>query len=77
MKNISREIAHPAYPYCPQHNRLLPHPVVGWLTPAYPEKLPTVQVRCDRCKVEERSCPSSVRVNTRGMSSDRHKDKKA
>ena len=53
MKEIYREIAHPGYPYCPTHNRLFPHPVVGWLTPAYPEKLPTFQVKCDRCEAEE------------------------
>jgi hypothetical protein len=44
MKAIYREIAHPASPYCPRHTRLLPHPVVGWLTPAYPEKLPGFSV---------------------------------
>ena len=55
MKEIYREIAHPAYPYCPTHNRLCPHPVVSWLTSAYPEKLPTFQAMCDRCTAEERA----------------------
>jgi hypothetical protein len=55
MQNMYRESAHPAYPSCPRHNRLCPHPVVGWLTPAYPEQLPTFHVRGDRCKAEEQA----------------------
>src|SRR5262245_42020671 len=62
----SREIAQAPYPYCTQHNRLFPHPVVGWLTPASADKLHTVPARCDRCKVEEQSgvilCYPSARL---------------
>jgi hypothetical protein len=37
------------FPYCKEHNRLFPHPVVGWLTPVHPEQLDTFQALCDFC----------------------------
>jgi len=55
MKQIYREISHPAFPYCKKHNRLFPHYSVGWLTPIYPEKLETFQAECDICKAEKSS----------------------
>jgi hypothetical protein len=50
MKEIYRDVAHPAFPYCQRHNRLFPHYTVGWLTPVYPEKLKTFPAVCDVCK---------------------------
>jgi hypothetical protein len=50
MKEIYRDIAHPAFAYCQKHNRLFAHYTVGWLTPAYPERLITFQALCDICK---------------------------
>jgi hypothetical protein len=35
--------------YCAEHNRLFPHPFVGWLTPHRIAGLPLVPARCDRC----------------------------
>jgi len=52
MKEVYRDIAHPAFPYCKRHNRLFPHATVGWLTPARPEELPTFPALCDGCKKE-------------------------
>jgi len=50
MKTIYREVSHPAFPYCQQHNRLFAHYTVGWLTPAHPEQLHTYEALCDICK---------------------------
>jgi hypothetical protein len=50
MKTIYREVAHPAFPYCRQHNRFFPHDTVGWLPPARPEALSTFQALCDICQ---------------------------
>jgi hypothetical protein len=50
MKDVYRDIAHHAFPYCKTHNRLFPHYTVGWLTPARPEELITFQALCDVCK---------------------------
>jgi hypothetical protein len=52
MKQIYRDIAHPAFPYCKKHNRIFAHYTVGWLTPARPEELITFQALCDVCKKE-------------------------
>ena len=35
--------------YCATHNRLFPHPFVGWLTPHRIAGLALVPARCDRC----------------------------
>ena len=35
--------------YCATHNRLFPHPFVGWLTPHRITGLALVPARCDRC----------------------------
>jgi hypothetical protein len=58
MKHIYRETAHPAFPYCQQHNRLFAHYTVGWLTPARPEALHTFQALCDVCKAEAKHFPA-------------------
>jgi hypothetical protein len=50
MKEVYRDISHPAFPYCKTHNRLFPHYTVGWLTPARPEELHVFQALCDLCK---------------------------
>jgi len=34
---------------CATHNRLFPHPFVGWLTPHRITGLALVPARCDRC----------------------------
>ena len=44
--------AHGNFPYCKTHNRLFPHPIVGWLTPAKPEDIQTFQALCDLCRHE-------------------------
>ena len=35
--------------YCATHNRLFPHPFVGWRTPHRIAGLALVPARCDRC----------------------------
>jgi hypothetical protein len=50
MKEVYRNISHPAFPYCKKHNRLFPHYSVGWLTPGRPEELHIFQALCDICK---------------------------
>jgi hypothetical protein len=64
MKAVYRDIAHPAFPYCKQHNRLFPHYTVGWLTPARPEELHVFQALCDVCKGDARcsTVPSMLAV---------------
>jgi hypothetical protein len=52
MKQVYRDIAHPAFPYCRKHNRLFPHWSVGWLTPASTQDLHTFQAQCDVCRKE-------------------------
>jgi hypothetical protein len=52
MKEIYRDTARPAFPYCQKHNRLFAHYTVGWLTPAYPDKLHTFPAQCDICRAE-------------------------
>ena len=39
----------PGMTYCAEHNRLFPHPFVGWLTPHRITGLALVPARCDRC----------------------------
>ena len=55
MRNVSpqRDISHHAMPYCPTHNRLSPHPCVGWLTPASVEGLAVIPARCPSCIKEQ------------------------
>jgi hypothetical protein len=38
--------------YCATHNRLFPHPFVGWLTPHGTTGLALVPARCDWCTKE-------------------------
>jgi hypothetical protein len=38
--------------YCATHNRLFPHPFVGWLTPHGIAGLALVPARCDWCTKE-------------------------
>ena len=45
--------SHHAMPYCPVHNRLFPHPFVGWLTPHGIQGLAIKASRCDRCIKEQ------------------------
>jgi len=63
MKETSREIAHPAFPYCTKHNRLFPHASIGWLTPARPHELETFQALCDECR-RETVCNSVLLLRT-------------
>ena len=56
MKQVSRDIAHPAFAYCKKHNRLFLHWSVGWLTPMSIEGLHTFYARCDECK-KDTGCP--------------------
>jgi hypothetical protein len=44
-----RDVSHYGMPYCPIHNRLFPHPFVGWLTPHGIEGLAIFQALCDLC----------------------------
>ena len=63
MRTVSphREISYHAMPYCPDHNRLYPHPFVGWLTPASVEGLALIPyVRCDLCYKESGDVVLSV-----------------
>jgi len=39
----------PGMTSCATHNRLFPHPFVGWLTPHRITGLALVPARCDRC----------------------------
>ena len=48
-----RDIALHAMPYCALHNRLFPHPGVGWLTPASIAGLALLPVRCPSCIKED------------------------
>src|SRR5690242_17697754 len=54
MRTVSphREISHNAMPFCARHNRLFPHPFIGWLTPAGIEGLALIPARCDHCLKE-------------------------
>jgi hypothetical protein len=42
-----------AMPYCAIHNRLFPHPGIGWLTPASVEGFALLPVRCPSCIKED------------------------
>jgi hypothetical protein len=55
MREVSphREISHHAMPYCQRHNKLFPHPCVGWLTPASVEGLALIHARCPSCLKEQ------------------------
>ena len=55
MREVSphRDISHRAMPYCPVHNRLFPHPCVGWLTPVSVEGLALFCARCPTCIKEQ------------------------
>jgi hypothetical protein len=48
-----REMTRPGMAYCATHNRLFPHPLVGWLTPHGIARLALVPTRCDWC-IKER-----------------------
>jgi hypothetical protein len=54
MRTVSphRDISHDAMPFCARHNRLFPHPFVGWLTPAGIAGLALIPARCDHCLKE-------------------------
>jgi hypothetical protein len=47
-----REASHYGMPYCERHNRLFPHPFVGWLTPHSVQGLAILNARCDMCLKE-------------------------
>ena len=54
-----RAVSHYGMPYCERHNRLFPHPFVGWLTPHGIAGLALVPARCDVCakeRGEDRLC---------------------
>lgn len=55
MRDLSpcRDIALHAMPYCALHNRLFPHPGIGWLTPASITGLALLPVRCPSCIKED------------------------
>jgi hypothetical protein len=55
MRDLSphRDLSPYAMPYCAIHNRLFPHPGVGWLTPASVEGCALIPVRCPRCIQED------------------------
>ena len=55
MRDLSphQDIAQHAMLYCAIHNRLFPHPGVGWLTPASVAGLALVPVRCPSCIKED------------------------
>lgn len=55
MRDLSahRDITPHAMPYCSLHNRLFPHPGVGWLSPASVEGLAVIPVRCPSCLKED------------------------
>jgi hypothetical protein len=46
------DMALPGMTYCATHNRLFPHPFVGWLTPHRIAGLALVLARCDWCTKE-------------------------
>ena len=48
-----RDVSQHGMPYCALHNRLFPHPCVGWLTPQGVQGLAIIQARCDVCLNEE------------------------
>lgn len=52
MNEECHTTARAVFPYCTRHNRLYPHPTVGWLTPAKPQELQTLQAFCDECRQE-------------------------
>jgi hypothetical protein len=47
-----RGVSQYGMPYCALHNRLFPHPCVGWLTPQGVQGLAIIQARCDVCRQE-------------------------
>jgi hypothetical protein len=52
MDAFRHEVIPRGMAYCATHNRLFPHPSVGWLTPHGTRGLALVPARCDWCTKE-------------------------